>query len=384
MSVTTFSLATDLSATKSPLFKSQNYDINDSEIQPNHFSRRPFKFIIKKKEQSPVESPKDLRKYLKEDSIWECELDTQKLEGSPHFNMVLSEDFKDSNKKSKEPLHRDDEKESFSIHHHENNNNISVFSFGKTPRNTSSIKNSLELRGFQEIINNEKPMLPFIAVVNEADEINLNSGVLMVNNKPNHQKNTSRDTLEVIEPGESNETIAAGLSKTSTNEEIRKKPVKTKAKSQINLKKLTNLEDLKRVYTIHLNNLKKGKIFLKFGRKNIFGPTKRKICFNDEMNCFFWTSPKRNGCSFGNESFKKFYLKDINGILEGRKSLNFQRFKTNNEEKNQLSFSIVLSQRTVDLEALSMKEKEEFMTSFIKIMLLRKKMMLGESLGIKL
>lgn len=383
MSVTTFSLANDLSATKSPLFKSQKYEINDSDIQHNHFSKRPFKFIIKKKEQSPEESPKDLRKYLKEDSIWECEFDAQKLEGSPHFNMVLSEDFKDSNKKNREPPHRDDERENISIHNHENNNNISVFSFGKTPRNTSSIKNSLELRGFQEVINNEKHMSPFIAVVNEADEINLNSGVLMVNSKSNHQKKTSRDTLEVIEAGESSETIAA-ISKTSTNEEIKKKPVKGKSKSQINLKKLTNLEDLKRVYTIHLNNLKKGKVFLKFGRKSLFGPTKRKICFNDEMNCFFWTSPKRKGCSFGNESFKKFYLKDIKGILEGRKSLNFQRFKTNDEEKNQLSFSIVLSERTVDLEALSLKEKEEFMTSFIKIMLLRKKMMLGESLGIKL
>lgn len=81
---------------------------------------------------------------------------------------------------------------------------------------------------------------------------------------------------------------------------------------------------------------------------------------------------------------KKFFLRDIKEILDGRNSENFAKYKSSDEKTNNLSFSIVLTDRTVDLQASKLSEKESFVTSLIKIMLLRKKMMLGESLGIKL
>lgn len=140
--------------------------------------------------------------------------------------------------------------------------------------------------------------------------------------------------------------------------------------------------------------LKSGLVMLKFGRKGMFGPTKRKIIFSDQMDYFYWTNPeRRHSCAHFEKCLnktnqvkikKKFFLRDIKEILDGRNSENFAKYKSSDEKTNNLSFSIVLTDRTVDLQASKLSEKESFVTSLIKIMLLRKKMMLGESLGIKL
>ncbi len=44
--------------------------------------------------------------------------------------------------------------------------------------------------------------------------------------------------------------------------------------------------------------LKKGKNFLKFGRRNLFGPSMRKIYFNEEMSSFYWVSLRKGTCGF--------------------------------------------------------------------------------------
>lgn len=205
----------------------------------------------------------------------------------------------------------------------------------------------------------------------------------------------SQNTLAAIR-NDSNSTIQI-----STKEEITKKSIaeipitpKTKVKIPKNIKKLNNYEDLKKIFNSHMEVLKSGLVMLKFGRKGLFGPTKRKIIFSDQMDYFYWINPeRRNSCTHFEKCLnktkqvkikKKFFLRDIKEIVDGRNSENFAKFKCSDEKTNNLSFSIVLNDRTVDLQAIKLSEKESFVTSLIKIMLLRKKMMLGECLGIKL
>jgi len=351
-------------------YKNPNFPTQESKIQQPYSSKKHFKFIIKSKVEGVSEdSPQNRQKSLIDNSIWESENEVNRL-CSPYFNSAFAEDLIDSNNKNKDVCKNEDKEKI----------NMSVFTFGK--RTPTKKLSSLELKGFQD--NSEKHIAPFVSTVNEKDEINLKPEEGHKRKKT--PKKMNEDSLEMLERLESNENSQQQdtIDKVSTNEEIKKKP-KPKTKTSLILKKFNNLEDMKRTFTSHLNYLKNGKIFLKFGRKNIFGPAKRKIIFNDEMNCFFWMSPKRKSCDYDNESkiAKKFDLKDIIEVLDGRKSPNFKRFKTTDEEKIKLSFSIVLNQRTVDLQAMNLKDKEDFLTSFIKIMLLRKKMMLGDTLKIK-
>lgn len=104
--------------------------------------------------------------------------------------------------------------------------------------------------------------------------------------------------------------------------------------------------------------LTEGRVFLKYGRNTFFKPSKRKIIFDDALKNFYWKNGKR---------IKLFKISDIAEIKNGRNTPNFKRFGKKTE-RNDLSFSIVMSSRTVDLEALDGKEKEEFLEAFTLVL----------------
>ena len=49
---------------------------------------------------------------------------------------------------------------------------------------------------------------------------------------------------------------------------------------------------------------------------------------------------------------KSYQIKDFLKLEEGRNTANFKRFKTKNEERQNQSFSIILENRTIDLESV--------------------------------
>lgn len=122
-------------------------------------------------------------------------------------------------------------------------------------------------------------------------------------------------------------------------------------------------EKHKEVLEKHRMILIKGKEFWKFGRRNFFHPSKRTIFFDETLNQFFWGKGKKK---------KLFLLKDIIEIRHGRNTKNFVRFGISNKEKNLLSFSLILPNRSIDLMALDNKEKEEFIEALIQIMATKK------------
>ena len=388
-------------------FMSVNISPDDSKIQPPYFSSQTsFRFLNTHLKNDPTEEI--IPKVLNEISIptISSEMDMDKI-WSPKFN-VSSPDEINKSQESKERRKtigekKSEEKENFSPHDKEL---MSTFSFGPNRKSVSYHSNSHEVTNFQEMIRSKGHILP-LSEICETDSINLNQGIQIKKKLVKKEKTKKKASPKPLKIGkhESNETFQlqdsfnttsnqlqetfTTIGKISTSEEINKKPTacKTKIKILQTMKKLNDLDDLTRIYLNHLKVLKSGKIMLKYGRRNLFGPAKRKIQFNGEMNSFSWDHLRKTFCNFEvdqKEKRKKFDLKDIKEVLDGRQTSNFKRFKTNDEEKIKLSFSIVLNERTVDLEALTLKDKEEFVTSLIKILLLRKKMMLGNILGIKI
>ena len=126
-------------------------------------------------------------------------------------------------------------------------------------------------------------------------------------------------------------------------------------------------EDFQQILKKHSEILKQGKFFLKFGRKDLFRPSKRKICFDDNLTRFYWGKGKK---------IKAFSLDEIIEIRYGRNTDNFKRFGVGNKEKNKLCFSIVMIKRSIDLQAPNLKEKELFLEALNQIMAWKKSLIL--------
>lgn len=198
------------------------------------------------------------------------------------------------------------------------------------------------------------------------------------NTKPNshHSDPVSSIKQEEIQSSnvENNKNLASHLDNLIINhKEDKQKQISPKAASQthknskeINLeeeiinegkqkqKQIEEKEQFERCKRI----LTEGRVFLKYGRNTFFKPSKRKILCDDALKNFYWKNGKR---------IKLFKISDIIEIKNGRNTVNFKRFGKKNE-RNDLSFSIVMSSRTVDLEAFDNKEKEEFLQALTLVL----------------
>ena len=316
----------------------------DLKIQQPYSSSKGFKFI--KTSEKPL-NVKDL-------PFIEISSDIDKF-GSPHFN--VNDEIKDSYIKGIKHV-KYEEKENIPPNPHEFMSSFS-FGYGLSPQNK----------------NVEKPNnLPFCEITNLEHNIDMNKGVLIqpkiLKNKKRIKNVKGKDNQienykvsELTDPSNISEKIS------TVDEIISKKKKGTIPKS---MKKLNDYDDFKALYYNFVKILKTGKIMLKFGRKSYFGPTKRRIYFNEDMNCFYWSSVSRGENNKTNNfkeknPKKRFDLRDIKEVIDGRKTYNFKRFKTNDEEKLSLSFSIILRERTVDLQAYNANDKEETIERKMKI-----------------
>ncbi len=80
---------------------------------------------------------------------------------------------------------------------------------------------------------------------------------------------------------------------------------------------------------------------MKYGSNNYFNGTKRTLIFANDLDTFFW---KEN-------INKTFDTDDIKEVWYGRLTPNFARFPTKDQNRISCSFSIILEDRTIDLEA---------------------------------
>lgn len=113
----------------------------------------------------------------------------------------------------------------------------------------------------------------------------------------------------------------------------------------------------------HEKILKEGPVFLKFGLRDLFRPSKTQIFFEDDLNRFYWGKGKKR---------KTFALEEIMEIRYGRNTKNFKRFGVSNKVKNQLCFSIMTLGRSIDLQAGSVKEKDQFLEALSQVMAWKK------------
>jgi hypothetical protein len=115
--------------------------------------------------------------------------------------------------------------------------------------------------------------------------------------------------------------------------------------------------------------LRRGKVFLKYGYNNLFGPSKRRIYFSSDLRKMFWLKPNTQ------KILKTFDFGDIVQVLDGRQTDNFKRVsKKKDPVKDSLSFSIVLKDRTIDLQAETQKDKDEFYKSLFELHKMSKSM----------
>lgn len=110
--------------------------------------------------------------------------------------------------------------------------------------------------------------------------------------------------------------------------------------------------------------LKNGKVFWKYGRKTLFYPSKHKIFFDETLTKIYWGKGKKR---------QFFSIKDIKEIRHGRNTPNFSRFRVSEREKNKLSFSLITPQRTIDLMALTLIDKEEFVDAINQLISLNQR-----------
>lgn len=142
------------------------------------------------------------------------------------------------------------------------------------------------------------------------------------------------------------------LSPRKTHSPIPLKDKKKKTRRNLNWKRKTREEFIKSIRI-----LIKGHNFNKYGLgMAMFQPQKRSLVFSSNMESFTFAS--KGICP----SLKKIYsIHDVLGLQEGRNTENFGRFKKGNEKK---SFSILMKNRTIDLEAKNEGEMREFCQAF--------------------
>lgn len=112
------------------------------------------------------------------------------------------------------------------------------------------------------------------------------------------------------------------------------------------------------IFSKNLQILMKGHRFKKYNFSGIkfFQPKNRELIFSSNMERFALFKPGEKN----KKTIKFFSLDEIVGVSDGRETKNFSRFKTKSIDKIEKSFSIVLKNRSIDLEAGSLKEKVEF------------------------
>ena len=97
-------------------------------------------------------------------------------------------------------------------------------------------------------------------------------------------------------------------------------------------------------------------IFLKYGLNSIkcFQPQKRRLSFSSNLSSFEFLKLSKT------EGKKVYYLLDVRGVKDGRVTENFRRYKANSDRQMEHSFSIIMRDRSIDLEAQNGNEKKEF------------------------
>ncbi|KAL4448702.1 hypothetical protein ABPG74_012791 [Tetrahymena malaccensis] len=95
-------------------------------------------------------------------------------------------------------------------------------------------------------------------------------------------------------------------------------------------------------------------IMKKYGQNSSNGQ-QRRIFFSSDFRFFCWKGLKSPELkrSFPINKFQPY-------IIHGRNTQNFKRFKTSNQMENDRSFSLILDDRTIDLQAESIEDKEQF------------------------
>ena len=110
--------------------------------------------------------------------------------------------------------------------------------------------------------------------------------------------------------------------------------------------------------------LKKGKIVKKYGQNALFGPGKRHIYMTQDNTSIAWKKQNTN------KALKSFEISKLYDIKKGKESQNFQRFK---KAKENLCLTIILIDRSIDIEAENETDYNELFASLQSILTLKKK-----------
>ena len=168
-----------------------------------------------------------------------------------------------------------------------------------------------------------------------------------ITNFPKNQK-----TIETPKIHKKKSQREKTMSPRKTHSPLPKKEKKKKTRKNLNWRRKTREEFIKSIRI-----LIKGHNFHKYGLgMTMFQPQKRSLVFSSNMESFTFT---RTGiCPIQ----KKIYsIHDVIRLQAGRKTENFGRFKRSNENR---SFSILMKNRTIDLEAKNEAEMREFCQAF--------------------
>ena len=110
--------------------------------------------------------------------------------------------------------------------------------------------------------------------------------------------------------------------------------------------------------------LKKGKIVKKYGQSSLLGPAKRHLYMTQDNSSIAWKKQNTN------KALKSFEISKLYDIKKGKESQNFQRFK---KAKENLCLTIILIDRSIDIETESEVDFNELFTSLQTILQLKKK-----------
>lgn len=107
-------------------------------------------------------------------------------------------------------------------------------------------------------------------------------------------------------------------------------------------------------YFFYLKILIEGKEFIKHSTSTFRIQSRRKLFFTRNLEYLCWTKPDSMVIK------KKFKASEIHGWTYGRTTKNFARFKTADAFSLKNSFSILLENRTIDLEAYYYEDLRDF------------------------
>ena len=118
------------------------------------------------------------------------------------------------------------------------------------------------------------------------------------------------------------------------------------------------------IFELVKENLTKERNFTKFGSNHkVFGISQRKIHFSKDLSSFEWIGR--------NNKKKSFLTSHIVNISEGKTTPNFLRYKIQKPSEN-LCFSLLMRDRSIDLKAKNISEKKFFCDSIKRILDLKK------------